>query len=154
MKKRFVVLFIFVAVSLVAAPAQDEGRCLQLNSPKDELARSDAVFVGSVLEISEYKSEKIYGRKKTVDVGVLYKVRMRVEKSWKGVKTKETSFLIYSGSHSSVLFTSMKEGEKFLVYAVSWKALDELIVGGCMRTRKIQDAREDLSQLGKSKKIK
>jgi hypothetical protein len=153
MKKLFVVLFICVAASLVAARAQDEGACLQLNSPKDELARSDAVFIGSVREISEYKSEKIYGRKR-VDIGILYKVRMRVEKSWKGVKTKETSFLIYSGSHSSMLFTSMKEGEKFLVYAVSWKALDELTVSGCMRTRKIQDAREDLSQLGKGKKIK
>ena len=152
MKKLFVVLFMNVAVSLVAG-AQDEGACLQLNSPKDELVRSDAVFTGSVLEISEYKSEKIYGRKRA-NLGVLYKVRMSVERSWKGVKTRETSFLIYSGSPSSALFRSMKQGEKFLVYAVSWKALDELIVDDCMRTRKMQDAREDLSQLGKGKKVK
>ena len=153
MKKLFLVLFICLTVSFVAGGAQDEGACLQLNSPKEELARSDVVFIGSVLEISEYKSEKIYGRKR-VNLGILYKVRMSVERSWKGVKTKETSFLIYSGSPASTLFRSMKQGERFLVYAVSWKALDELIVGDCMRTRKMQDAREDLSQLGKGKKIK
>jgi hypothetical protein len=153
MKKLFWTLLISVAASLVAGSAQDGGACLPVGSPKDELARSDAVFIGSVLDKNEFKSEKLSGGRKSVPTGTLYKVRMRVERSWKGTKTKETAFLIYSGSHSETLFTAMKEGEKFLVYAINDKALDELIVSGCMRTRKLQDAREDLSKLGKGKKI-
>jgi hypothetical protein len=138
---------------------QDQVRCrlgwwCLPQSTKEELAESKAVFIGTILSVSKYDfSKKLMQRD---DSDATYKVVARVDEFWKGIRTKQIAFLIYLGnSESRFTLESIKEVERFLVYAKEWKSLNELFVPvACTRTTKLASANGDLLQLGKSKKVK
>jgi tetratricopeptide (TPR) repeat protein len=98
---------------------------------KVALKQSAAVFSGEVLEIGNGRN--------------YLEVRLRVERSWKGVEGEEVSLLTDSTTESP----HYRIGQKYLVFAD--KRDGKLFTGNCSRTKKLEYAQEDLKQLDKTK---
>jgi len=95
--------------------------------------QSNAVFVGEVI------SEKKNGDTKTFD--------FKIEKYWKGADRQNIEINVYETARYQAWF---KTGKRYLIYA-SADGDSELHVGRCSRSRDVEDAKEDLQQLGKGK---
>jgi len=146
------ILFV-VFVSLILFVPIRAGECLRMTLKKS-LENADAVFAGKVLKITEVEPDESDRRQETWIFGTLYKVRVRVEQYWKGASTKETDFLIYFGGTETNWTFEFKEGERFLVFAKKGRDTDDLYVDPCAGTDKIENAKKDLEELGKGKRIK
>lgn len=110
-------------------------RCqVQPKSVEGSLRKSAAVFVGEVMEINDASSLK--------------EVRLRVDRSWKGIETEEVIVLVTRTSESP----RYAVGERYLVFANLQDG--KLLTGNCSRTKRIEYADEDLQQLGEGKKVK
>jgi hypothetical protein len=107
-------------------------RCIVF-SVKGALQRSTAVFVGEVT-----------GDEKNGDIK---KSTFKVEKYWKGENRKEIEIFVYETARFQSPF---KEGEKFLVYAMADDD-GKLTVSRCSRSRALENAEDDIKQLGKGK---
>jgi hypothetical protein len=108
-------------------------------SPRSELYHSRAVFLGKVTKVrGTTQSEQ--------DNGYLrYAVTLKIERSWKGTTAGEIT--VYADLGGCPPY-SVHEGQKWLVYArTNWLSI------ACTRTRKLEDAEEDLRALGKGKAI-
>ena len=107
-------------------------RCwIEPKSVKVALKQSAAVFSGEVLEMR--------------NGGNYVEVRLRVERSWKGVAGEEVSLL----TDSTVESPHYRVGQKYLVFA--YKRDGKLFTGNCSRTKKLEYAQGDLQQLGEGK---
>ena len=97
--------------------------------------RSEAVFTGTVLEISKRP-------------GDLYiTVKFKVEEVWRGPRGAETS--VFTGIGGGDCGYKFEIGEKYLVYA--YKRDDsKLETNICQRTAPLAEAGPDLKVLGKS----
>ena len=135
MKTITLFLIFFAACLLPNRPINSAARCMiQPKSVEDAFKKSDAVFVGEVIEVE--------------DAGSLREARFRVEQSWKGVETKEVIVFAtrtaesprYQGKGQYLVFATLQNGK--------------LITGNCSRTKKIEQAQEDLQQLGAGKRPK
>ena len=146
--KKLLLLLVITGALLPHADAtvSAQGRCLSPAMVKEEFDRSDAVFAGSVRDISEEKVEGCNGE------CVRSKVTIRVARTWKGVCTKEVIIYLSKGSQSNNgrLLLELKKGDEWLIYA---KGKPELYTGGCTRTKKLAEAEEDLQQLGSGQVI-
>jgi hypothetical protein len=135
---KVLVLLLLASSSLhLSHGANPTMRCLiGPKSVKVALKQSAAVFSGEVLEIK--------------NGGNYMEVRIRVERSWKGVATEEVSVLTDSTTESPHYHV----GDKYLVFAGIRDG--KLFTGNCSRTKKLEYAQEDLQQLqeGKSRKEK
>ena len=107
-------------------------RCREPGSPRQELERATAVFIGKVTKVT--------------DNGSVWINEFEVEKSWKGLKTKH--LIVRSGK--SLYGYQFQEGGKYLVYA---HGKDELTTSRCQRTRGLAEAKVDLKELGEGTKI-
>jgi len=107
---------------------------VQPKSVEGTFRKSDAVFVGEVIEVK--------------DAGGLKEARFRVEQSWKGVETEEVFVLATRTAESPRYQIS----ERYLVFASLQNG--KLLTGNCSRTKKVERAQEDLQQLGEGKKPK
>jgi len=104
-------------------------RCwIEPKSVKLALKQSAAVFSGEVLEMG--------------NGGNYIEVRLRVERSWKGVAGEEVFLL----TDSTVESPHYRVGQKYLVFA--YKRDGKLFTGNCSRTKKLEYAQGDLQQLG------
>lgn len=120
--------FIYLPPSYRANPAM---RCwIQPKSVKVTLKQSAAVFSGEVLGIG--------------NGGNYLEVRLRVERSWKGVEGEEVSLLTDSTTESP----HYRVGQKYLVFAD--KRDGKLFTGNCSRTKRLEYAQEDLEKLDKT----
>jgi hypothetical protein len=129
-------LVLFLLISFTSLPlsysASPTMRCF--TGPKSvtvPLKQSAAVFTGEVLEVK--------------DGGIYIEVRLRVERSWKGVEGNEVSLLADRTTES----TRYGVGQKYLVFA--GKQDGKLFTGNCSRTKKLEYAQGDLEQLEKTK---
>jgi hypothetical protein len=93
-----------------------------------------AVFVGEVV------GDEKDGDTRTFD--------FKVEKYWKGRKTKKIEILVYETTRFQAWF---RKGEKYLIYA-NVDNDGKLRVGRCSRSRDLDAAGEDLQKLGKGRK--
>ena len=110
-------------------------RCMpQPRSVEFPFKKSDAVFVGEVIEAN--------------DAGNFREARLRVEQSWKGVETSEVIVI----APRTIESAHYRAGERYLVFASLQNG--KLFTANCSRTRRIDDAAEDLKQLGAGKKPK
>jgi Icc-related predicted phosphoesterase len=107
-------------------------RCAVLTA-KGALQHSTAVFVGEVT-----------GEEK---IGDIKKSKFKVEKYWKGANRKEVEIFVYETARFQSPF---KEGEKFLVYAMADDD-GKLTVSRCSRSRALEQAEDDIKQLGEGK---
>lgn len=123
-------LLIFAAFFYDNPGANTVARCtVQPKSVEGAVKKSDAVFVGEVVEVN--------------DAGSLKEARFRVEQSWKGAETKEVTVAATRTAESP----RYKVGERYLVFAGLQNG--KLLTGTCSRTKLVGLAREDLEQLGK-----
>lgn len=141
MKKRILLALVLVFSAFVISlssnveKAESRGRgakCAVL-TVKSALQSSKAVFAGEVI------AEEKDGDVKTFT--------FRVEKYWKGGNKKEIEVSVYQTARYQSPF---KEGEKFLVYALADED-GKLSVSRCSRSRALENAEDDLKQLGEGK---
>ena len=100
----------------------------------EQYKNSKAVFVGKVLSIREEGDKKIF--------------EFKIEKYWKGIKTKKVEVDVYETPRYQAWY---EVGKKYLVYARDDDG--KLVDGRCSRSREIGDdfIRNDLKKLGKGK---
>lgn len=148
MKK--IILGLFVLVSLVFSSPElvSACSCAPSDSPQESLEKVDAVFVGKVVNIEQKESslDKIGlgGDPDSVEV------QMSATKAWKGVNQKSIK-LTTPQSSASCGFNFEKDKE-YIVYAKNREG--SLNVSLCSRTSLVENAKEDLEELGKSESIK
>jgi hypothetical protein len=116
--------------------------CIPPKSPSKELEQSAAVFSGKVIEIRISEEE--------TDIFAQVEAVLEVERAWKGVDKKTVSVL--TSSHSSACGYGFKKGERYLVYAGGNRD-EKLITSICSRTRRMNEAGDDLRELGEGKEI-
>src|SRR5688500_11946069 len=102
------------------------------------LSESRAVFSGRVLEVADDPQ--------TLSV----MVRLRVERSWKGVTRGEVRLV--TGRGGGDCGYRFEVGESYLVYAYGPRA-SELSTNICQRTAKLSEAAKDLQVLGKGRGV-
>lgn len=95
--------------------------------------QSSSVFVGTVV------SEEKNGDTKTF--------KFKIEKYWKGAKKKNIEINVYETARYQAFF---EKGERYLIYATADED-GKLRVSRCSRSRDMDNADEDLRQLGKGK---
>ena len=108
--------------------------CDKRNGFEQEFDFSKAVFVGKVVEIDEAKPDAF--------------VTFRVEKIWKGVKSK--TIVVRTNNQGKACGYRFNRGESYLVYAHDDGALRTSI---CTRTTEIKSADDDLRKLTKKKEL-
>lgn len=132
---RALVVLSLLFVALGYAPRALACSCMKL-TPSEGFTSSTAVFTGEVTDIGKNESTRFGGRE----------VTLRVKKLWKG-DPKEIIEVHTAGSSAACGYP-FKVGETYLVYAVSDEA-DPMRVSLCSRTAPVDQAKEDLSFLGK-----
>ena len=116
--------------------------CIALGPPEEELARSTAVFTGTVLEV--------YTRNKpgfSISSADPVDVTFQVETVWKGPAAK--TLVASTARYGASCGYEFEAGNRYLVYANG--AESGLTVSLCSRTRPISQATQDLDQLGQGK---
>ena len=112
---------------------KDNSRKSRYKTAYEEFQDSTSVFVGKVIEVKKVKTKSAYKDDYN------YKVKFKVEKSWK--KNTPNEIVITQGGGCILSF---KEGEEHLVYASLSKK--DLWVAFCSRTRELIYAEEDLKE--------
>lgn len=103
---------------------------------KDAKKKSQAVFTGKVLEVTE-----------PLDKNFLL-VKIRVESNWKGAESNE--IVIVTGKGNGDCGYSFTVGQKYLIYA--YQTSDrQLSTNICQRTALLSDAEKDIAILKKHK---
>jgi hypothetical protein len=106
--------------------------CLPPGSPKEELAKVDAVFSGEVLSVKDkYNSTK--------------QVKVKVIESWKGIASKNIT--IYTSIDSASCGVHFESGKEYLIYAHLEDGKYTTYL--CSRTSELVNAQLDLQELGK-----
>lgn len=118
--------------------------CAPPPSATESLGQSDAVFSGKVLKIKRIKSNDALAGLWQVEVV------FAVNSSWKGVAKREIS--VFTASQSAACGYNFRKGMTYLVYADSSQG--KLVTSLCSRTRRVEDAREDLKELGAGKAVR
>jgi hypothetical protein len=127
--KQIWVLFMLLSFNLPYYPCLCEKVTIQ-----DAIIRSDKIFSGRVIEISDYKKDETNIR------NMVWQVRFLVIQGWKGVNSKEIVVLTAkSGPSCGYNFQLDKE---YLVYSVHDG------VDLCLPTKLLEKAAPDLAILG------
>lgn len=133
---RWMVVVAVAAVFLVAKPSCVFAcSCLAPGSPAEELAKSQAVFAGKVVERTP----------NVVDGANPVMVTFEVSQAWKGAPNK-TVRVTTPGSSASC-GVDLTPGQEYLVYAGSDEA-GGLQVTLCSRTNLLSSAADDVAALG------
>jgi hypothetical protein len=134
MKLRY---FLFAALVIVSPYAVDVARacqCLQRQPPCADYWQADAVFVGTVTDISpafgDYES---YGSDRTV--------RFSLEQAYRGVEGQEVELVNWINSCEY----QFEKGKKYFVYAYRNSRSNTLGTHGCSRTTEVSHATEDIA---------
>jgi hypothetical protein len=115
----------------VGAPSAYACECDGRGSPREELRKAKAVFTGEIVEITP------------VSQGSSYLIKFKVKRFWKGVKGE----FINVQSPGGLCGLPFNVGEVWIVYAYG----RELWTDNCRRTKKAENATEDLRALGRGK---
>lgn len=132
---RAVIVSSLLFAALGYAPRAYACSCMKL-TPSEGFTSSTTVFTGEVTDISKNESTQFGGRA----------VTLRVKRLWKGEPKKTIE--VHTAGSSAACGYPFKMGETYLVYAVSDEA-DPMRVSLCSRTAPVDQAKDDLSFLGK-----
>ena len=122
-----------LAALFVLAPSGAHACSCVQTSPEVALAEHDAVFEGRVLEVEPASSPA--GR---------LRATLEVVQHWKGVETERV--VVTTAAMESTCGVAFEVGTSWLIYADLEEG--ELRTGLCSRTRRIEDAAEDVASLG------
>lgn len=128
--RRFTFISLLLVLAAVFVPSSYACECDGRGSPRQELRKSKAVFVGEVVGIEGG------GR------GTPYFIKFRVEEHWKGVKGGMITVSVPGG----LCGIHFEVNQKWLVYAYG----KNLETDNCRRTRLATMASDDLRMLGKA----
>ncbi len=134
--------FVFAFLLLFSQNSYACGCELQLSKDsvkrqvKDAKKKSQAVFTGKVLKITEPSD------------GNFLLVKIQVESNWKGAKDNE--IVIVTGKGNGDCGYSFTVGQKYLIYAYQISN-NQLSTNICQRTELLSDAQEDIAILEKRK---
>ena len=117
---------------LVAPEPAHACSCVQV-PPAQAMAEHDAVFEGRVLSVEPAS-----------DPSQVMTATLEVVQHWKGVETEQVT--VSTAAMESVCGVSFEVGTSWLVYADVENGA--LRTGLCSRTRRIEEADEDLAELG------
>ena len=116
--------------------------CILAQGVAEEVERSHAVFVGTIVEHEEIESP--WGGSRTV-----WLVHFSVSKAWKGVT--EAQFTTYTEKDGAACGYAFELDQEYLVYAY-WgndaKAVGYPALSVCSRSRPLGEATENLVELG------
>lgn len=127
---------LFVVLELNLSPAISCS-CLRPPPPKEALAKSGAVFAGTVIDVKENS------------IGHYRTVQFRVDKYWKGAST-ETAF-VTTALNSAACGYEFARGRRYLVYSYARKGQKYWSTNLCTRTAELAVAQADLTALGAGK---
>ena len=145
------------ALTILAACGVTLAReCRTVGTPREELKRSAAVFIGTVVGVTKPRPDEYREGGRVIYEEQLYvHVKFRGEKSWKGIGKGELTVTIRAEREKYGCGYDFQVGGTYLVYATgtgSGKAR-RLWVDCCTRTRRIEEAGADLQELGAGKAI-
>ncbi len=112
--------------------------CAPPGTPTEELQKSDAVFIGSVIALTPVNRDQS-------GMFLFHKIKFEVKSSWKGVDLGEVT--VITAIQSGMCGFPFEQGSTYLVYAFAQG--DSLLTNICTRTRSLSQAKEDLDELGK-----
>jgi len=115
--------------------AEGTGRCAVANL-KTEYANSKAVFVGEVLNVASDGDVKTF--------------TFKIEKRWKGATAGKTIKIDVQETTRYQAWFAV--GEKYLVFARGSETDEKLWERRCSRTKSLENASEDISELEKTQK--
>jgi hypothetical protein len=116
--------------------------CVASNSAQ-KLERSDAVFLGRVIDVGETRNREI---------GKVREYTFTVDKAWKGQITKTTTIFSNDGASASCGF-KFKNNKSYLVYSFKGDSGD-LETNLCTGNLEYQQAKSELSSLGQDIEVK
>jgi len=108
--------------------------CVTPSAVKEEIKTTDAVFSGKVTSVSKFRGA--------------WKVKFRVEKTWKGSLPK--TITLVTAQDSAMCGYNFKARKKYLIYAKR-DDKNKLSVSLCSRTAELSKASEDVKVLDKLK---
>jgi len=130
--------FIIISSALIFAIQQTAFACSCVPPPPpvEALEQSDAVFSGKVLKVE--RDESGFGKI----------VTLRMLRSWKGIQARTVR--ISTADNSAACGYGFEVGRKYLVYA---HGEEELHTNICTRTRRLENAGDDLDALGPGTRV-
>lgn len=152
------ITFLLSALTIFAAYGVTPAReCSDraLRGPREELKRSAAVFTGTVIDVTKpHPDEHMEGGRVVYEDQLYVYVKIRVEKSWKGVGKGDLTITIEAEREEYGCGYDFKVGT-YLVYAdgIGRGRAKRLWIGCCTRTRRIEEAGGDLRELGAGKAV-
>ena len=140
MNRLFLVIAVLLCIAAFTQPVQ-ACQCREYGTPTcAEFWRSDAVFVGRVLDIKPIKI-------KPDNVYTYLMVNFSVEESFRGVSGPRVGV----GTATTMCDTKFKKGKRYLVYAGLDDGTNQLFTGMCTGTTLAVDIDESLQELRKLK---
>lgn len=134
---KFFLSALILSATLIAAEKSARAcSCAPPQSPSIERERAAAVFSGRVTAVKEQKAT-------STSPGMM-EVVFDVDTAWKGVNSRRIS--IFTASSSAACGYGFTVGVDYLVYAHG--AEGQLRTGLCSRTKRLNDSRADLDELG------
>jgi HEAT repeat protein len=131
-------LFVFLLLGLLAPPSA-ACSCASLDPPLVRLARTDAVFSGTVIDRIDPRPKD----SKIISTGDPIEYTIEIDQVWKG-DVGDIASVISARAGASCGYT-FKIGETYLIYARLHDG--KFHTGLCSRTRSISRAGEDLAEL-------
>lgn len=128
----------FIRVGIFHPQVAHACSCVNIGTPRQELKKAKAVFVGEVIEIYSGSHDEDYPAI----------VKLKVESYWKGIKATDTIEVLSDLGTNLCGIVPLKG--KYVVYA--YRRGENLVTHGCTRTKKVEDAAEDLRELGEGTK--
>lgn len=139
--KSFVFLMILLFAQVILVPDLSYAcSCIPSDSVRQELALSDVVFTGKVLQLIDKNKEK--PTKSSADP---IAVHLQVKEIWKGLK--ESEVIIYTERDTASCGFPFEKNQEYIVYAMEDDG--ELRASICSRTAPLLAAPEDIEELGK-----
>lgn len=141
--RRCAVLAVVSLAGMILAPALASAcSCAPPPPPREALKGSTAVFSGKVVEVKRHDEFR-------------FAVVFAAEESWKGIDAREV--VVYTPDNGAACGVNFEKGRRYLVYAnevpQGEPAKKVLSTHLCTRTKKLDDAKEDLKDLGEGNKI-
>ena len=126
-----------------------------VGTPREELKRSAAVFIGTVIEVLKPRpDEHVEGGRVVYEDRLYVYVKFRVEKSWKGIGKGALTITVEAEPEAYGCGYDFEAGT-YLVYAdgIGRGKAKRLWIDCCTRTRRMEEAGGDIRELGAGKAI-
>jgi hypothetical protein len=145
--KHLILTTVVMGIFALFAPDSHACSCVIPEVPQ-AFNEAHAVFVGEVVEIAKPKTSN----PKAPPANRLYRVKFKVEKSWKGAESQEIIILSDQGRAGCFSWGSFLKGRKYLVYAEETTDKNLAVLFSCNRTATLLNSSDDLKEIEKMSK--